>query len=136
MSTLTLQEPAEDRDGPPASALAVGRLVHRGVHQAAPGRVGERPGPRLHPPPQDEEQRFGFVVSMLHLLIRKPAWSLIRCGCLLSAAEAPLTQLFNGEAKKDSLSGSQNHYAAEAKRRLGATKAEESEGSVQGSQIK
>lgn len=50
------EEPGADGDGPPASALTVGRLVHRGVQQAAPGRVGQRPGPRLHPPPQDEEQ--------------------------------------------------------------------------------
>lgn len=126
MSTPPLQEPAEDGDGPPPSALAVGRLVHRGVHQAAPGRVGHRPGPGLHPPPQDEEQRFGCVVSHTRPLNRKLISSLICSDRLLSATEAPLTQLFNGDTEKD-----QNHCATEAKLRLEASKKQEGEGSVQ-----
>lgn len=62
--------------------------------------------------------------------------SLICWNCLHSAVEAPLTELFNGETEKAPLGGNQNHSAADARRRLEAFKAEESEGSVQETWVK
>lgn len=45
------------------------------------------------------------------------------------ASGAPLTELFNSQTEKESRNGGQNHSAAEAERRLEASKDEESEGS-------
>lgn len=96
-------------------------LVHASIRHRRTRSRGSAP-PSPHSPPPQADGR----------LTSSPLCS----GCLLSASEAPLTELFNGETEKDPRNGEQNRSAAEAERRLEASRDEESEGSVRDSQAR